>query len=137
MAAAAAAAAAAAGLGNSSSNGNLLDVSMQDTSKPQAAAMMSNTIYVYGIGSHASESDLYSLFSNCGRIARVNVIKNPKTGQSKGFGFVVFETFEEANLAVHTMNGYVYHNRPLQVSIKTNHSKYLNNNNSDSPKFRT
>jgi RNA recognition motif-containing protein len=74
-----------------------------------------NTIYVYGIGQQASESDLYSLFSNCGRIARVNVIKNPKTGLCKGFGFVVFDTIEEAGLAVHHMNGFMYNNRPLQV----------------------
>lgn len=124
MAAAAAAAAAAAGIGNSSSTGNLLDVSgsglgidAKTNISYNAAGMGSATIYVYGIGPHATESDLYSLFSNCGRISRVNVIKNTKTGQSKGYGFVVFETFEEANLAVHTMNGFVYHNRPLQVQL--------------------
>ncbi len=77
-----------------------------------------NIIYVYGIG-QANESDLYSLFSNCGRILRVNVIKNQKTGQCKGYGFVVFETYDEALFAVN-MNGYMYNHRPLQVnSIKS------------------
>jgi len=96
----------------------------------------SSIIYVYGIGSLASESDLYSLFSQCGRILRVNVIKNPKTGQCKGYGFVVFDTYEEALCAVQNMNGYIYHNRPLQVSLKlfkvngnNNHNNGANYNN--------
>ena len=46
-------------------------------------------IYVHGIG-QSNEYELYSLFSNCRRILRVNVVKNQKTGQCKGYGFVVF-----------------------------------------------
>ena len=79
-------------------------------------------IYVYGIGSHATESDLYSLFSTFGRISRVNVVKNPKTGTCKGYGFVLFETYDEACYAVQNMNGFSYNNRPLQVSLKMNQS---------------
>ena len=116
--AAAAAAATAATFGSSSNNSNLIDVNSLTDNKP-GLSYNSPTIYVYGIGPHATESDLYLLFSNYGRILRVNVIKNGKTGQSKGYGFVVFETFEEANLAVHSMNGYLYNNRPLQVSFKS------------------
>ena len=136
-AAAAMAAAAAAALGNSSSTGNLLDISgnaggiggsigggmsggmsgsasLPLDGKQSAANSSGHIIYVYGIG-QANESDLYSLFSHCGRILRVNVIKNQKTGQCKGYGFVVFETYDEAYYAVHNMNGYMYNHRPLQV----------------------
>jgi RNA recognition motif-containing protein len=120
--------AAVANLGGSSSNGNLLDLSgggslgvdnklSGSAGNNMASGNTSNVIYVYGIGPQATESDLYSLFSNCGRIVRVNVIKNPKTTQCKGYGFVMFETYEEAYYAVHSMNGYMYHNRPLQVSL--------------------
>lgn len=96
-----------------------------DTSKSggmgnSGAGNSGHIIYVYGIG-QANESDLYSLFSNCGRILRVNVIKNQKTGQSKGYGFVVFETYEEAYYAVHNMNGYMYNHRPLQVQLNAGH----------------
>jgi RNA recognition motif-containing protein len=75
-------------------------------------------IYVYGIGPHASESDLYTLFQNVGPILRVNVIKNQKTGLGKGYGFVVFEHYEEACFAVQQMNGFIFNNRPLQVAFK-------------------
>ena len=79
-------------------------------------------IYVYGVGSHATESDLYSLFSTFGGISRVNVVKHPKTGTCKGYGFVLFETYDEACYAVQNMNGFSYNNRPLQVSLKMNQS---------------
>ena len=75
-------------------------------------------IYVYGIGPHASESDLYTLFQSIGKILRVNVIKNQKTGLGKGYGFVVFEHYEEACYAVQQMNGFFYNNRALQVAFK-------------------
>jgi len=83
---------------DSTNNDNLLDVGNigigtgnlgmpMDTNKSSNLASMvgnlgnnGHIIYVYGIG-QANESDLYSLFSNCGRILRVNVIKNQKTGQ--------------------------------------------------------
>ncbi|RNA37830.1 Sex-lethal -like protein [Brachionus plicatilis] len=103
-----------------SSRASLLDSVNMDSK------LGTSTIYVYGIGAHATEADLFSLFSNCGRIQRVNVIKNPKTGQSKGFGFVVFETFDEANFAVHSMNGFNFNNRSLQVSFKSNEINRIN-----------
>jgi RNA recognition motif-containing protein len=132
-AAAAAAMAAMAGLGSNGNNlldgNNPLDslVNKPLNSLGGGSSSNSNIIYVYGIGSSATESDLYALFTHCGRILRVNVIKNPKTGQCKGYGFVVFETYEEAYFAVHNMNGYMYHNRPLQVSLKS--FKSINNSN--------
>jgi len=136
-----AAAAAVAGLGGGSSvvGGNLLDVSgggngvgavgadlkpvsigggLGGLSGSSGGLSSGHIIYVYGIG-QANESELYSLFTHCGRIMRVNVIKNQKTGQCKGYGFVVFETYEEAYYAVHNMNGYMYNHRPLQVSLKS------------------
>lgn len=108
--------------GSGSNSSNLLDLSggslgLAKSGLNPIGQANGHIIYVYGIG-QANESDLYSLFSNCGRILRVNVIKNQKTGQCKGYGFVVFDTYEEAYYAVHNMNGYMYNHRPLQVSFK-------------------
>ncbi len=86
--------------------------------QPQQQPQKCNIIYVYGIGEYATESDLYSLFSKFGPIQRVNVIKNSKTGKCKGYGFVEFETFEKTCEAVEKMNGYRYHHKNLQVSLK-------------------
>jgi RNA recognition motif-containing protein len=88
-------------------------------SNNKASSQNSNVIYVSGLGESATEADLYTLFSNIGQIQRVNVIKNDKTGLCKGYGFVVFESFEEAFMAVQNMNGFMFQNMPLQVSIKS------------------
>jgi len=108
-------------LGASLGNNILMDTAKSSLNMT-SGNMSSNghIIYVYGIG-QANESELYSLFSNCGRILRVNVIKNQKTGQCKGYGFVVFETYDEAYFAVHNMNGYMYNHRPLQVQLNAGH----------------
>lgn len=82
----------------------------------------SNTIYVYGIGHNATESDLFALFHKCGNIQRVNVIKNAKTGQGKNYGFVVFQSWEEACIAIQTMHGSLYNNQHLQVHFNNGHS---------------
>ena len=107
------------GFGANSSNlidsGNLIPMN-KSAKVGNNASGNSNMIFVYGIGP-ASESDVYSLFSQFGQIQRVNVIK--KAGQSKGYGFVQFETYEEACYAVNGMNGGVYNNRPLQVQINS------------------
>lgn len=113
--------------GGGSNSSNLLDLSGGNSQMDFGKSGLNpigqsngHIIYVYGIG-QANESDLYSLFSNCGRILRVNVIKNQKTGQCKGYGFVVFDTYEEAYYAVHNMNGYMYNHRPLQVQLNAGH----------------
>jgi len=115
--------------GSGSNTNNLLDLSNPHinignkvNNSSTIGSANGHIIYVYGIG-QANESDLYSLFSNCGRILRVNVIKNQKTGQCKGYGFVVFDTYEEAFYAVHNMNGYMYNHRPLQVQLNAGHNE--------------
>jgi RNA recognition motif-containing protein len=106
-------------LGSSLLNTNNKTVTNNASSSSSGQNSNGHIIYVYGIGPQATESDLYALFSHCGNILRVNVIKNQKTGQCKGYGFVVFEQYEEAYRAVHSMNGFMYNHRPLQVSFKS------------------
>jgi ELAV/HuD family splicing factor len=79
-----------------------------------------HSVYVYGIGPHTSETDLFNLFQSTGRsITSINVIKNQKNGLGKGYGFITYQNYEEACFAIQTMNGFIYQNRPLQVAFKT------------------
>ena len=81
-----------------------------------------HTLYVYGIGSLATELDLYALFAPFGAIVKVYVMRDPATRAGKGFGFVTYGDYHDACLAVQTLNGYPFHKnsmRPLQVSFKT------------------
>lgn len=87
-----------------------------------ASAPVGHTLYVYGIGSLATELDLYALFAPFGAIVKVYVMRDPASRTGKGFGFVTYGDYHDACLAVQTLNGYPFHKnsmRPLQVSFKT------------------
>lgn len=63
-----------------------------------------SNLYLKNIDDTVSEKELRVLFSSCGRITSVKVMRNEK-GISKGFGFVCFSNPEEANKAVSTFYG--------------------------------
>jgi RNA recognition motif-containing protein len=65
---------------------------------------------------HVAEKVLYQLFSPYGNVTKVNVIYDSKKGQCKGYGFVTMSSWEEADSAIYSLNGYWYNGRELQVS---------------------
>ncbi len=48
------------------------------------------SIYIGNVDYGATEEDLRDAFISCGEIARVTIIKNMRTGHSKGVAFVEF-----------------------------------------------
>eukprot|EP00262_Sarcandra_glabra_P014007 TRINITY_DN3996_c1_g1_i1.p1 TRINITY_DN3996_c1_g1~~TRINITY_DN3996_c1_g1_i1.p1 ORF type:complete len:627 (+),score=105.88 TRINITY_DN3996_c1_g1_i1:119-1999(+) len=73
-------------------------------------------VYVKNIDDDVSDNDLRELFSQCGTITSAKLMHDDK-GISKGFGFVCFSTPEEANKAVITLHGFMFHRKPLYVAI--------------------
>lgn len=65
------------------------------------------------------------LFS--GAVQSVKVIKDLQTNKCKGFGFVTMTNYDEAVVAIQSLNGYTLGNRVLQVSFKTNNTKTKTN----------
>lgn len=55
-------------------------------------------------------------FAKFGTVTDVALIKDSKTGLQKGFGFITFESEEEANNAL-SINGENFHGRPIKVNI--------------------
>lgn len=53
----------------------------------------------------------------------LQVIRDLQSNKCKGFGFVTMTNYEEAVLAIQSLNGYTLGNRVLQVSFKTNKNK--------------
>lgn len=78
----------------------------------------SSTLFVYNIGPDTDEKSLYGLFSRYGRVIKVNVIRNAATGTGKGYGFVTMPNYNEATLAISSLNGVKIFEKPLQVSFK-------------------
>ncbi|XP_054938951.1 polyadenylate-binding protein 1-like isoform X1 [Physeter macrocephalus] len=69
-----------------------------------ARAMEFTNIYVKNLHVDVDEQCLQDLFSQFGKILSVKVMRDDG-GRSRGFGFVNFETHEEAQKAVMDMNG--------------------------------
>lgn len=66
----------------------------------------------YGLGSE----ELAELCSRHGEVAHANVIMDPETGRSKGFGFVEMPKAEEAKAAIEALNASAVGGRTLRVS---------------------
>uniref|UniRef100_A0A8C3PHD0 RRM domain-containing protein n=1 Tax=Calidris pygmaea TaxID=425635 RepID=A0A8C3PHD0_9CHAR len=59
------------------------------------------------------------LFGPFGAVTNVKVIRDFATNKCKGFGFVTMTNYEEAAMAIASLNGYRLGDRVLQVSFKT------------------
>ncbi|XP_057385256.1 polyadenylate-binding protein 1-like isoform X1 [Balaenoptera acutorostrata] len=79
-----------------------------------ARAMEFTNIYVKNLHVDVNEQCLQDLFSQFGKILSVKVMRDD-SGHSRGFGFVNFETHEEAQKAVMDMNGREVRGRLLYV----------------------
>jgi len=67
-------------------------------------------------------------------VKETTVIKDKYTGRSKGFGFAKFDTDEEVQKAVETLNGFEFKSRKLNVSKarKKTDSRFNSRRNSGS-----
>ncbi|XP_018593505.1 ELAV-like protein 2 isoform X2 [Scleropages formosus] len=77
-------------------------------------------IFVYNLAPDADESILWQMFGPFGAVTNVKVIRDYSTHKCKGFGFVSMTNYEEAVMAIASLNGYRLGDRVLQVSFKTN-----------------
>lgn len=73
-------------------------------------------IYVGNLHYRIKEKDLLSAFTEFGLIKDVKIIKNRKTGRSKGFAFITFAEVQQANNAL-VMHGKDMQGRTLVVRI--------------------
>ncbi|KAK0147788.1 ELAV-like protein 2 [Merluccius polli] len=77
-------------------------------------------IFVYNLAPDADESILWQMFGPFGAVTNVKVIRDFNTSKCKGFGFVTMTNYDEAAVAIASLNGYRLGDRVLQVSFKTN-----------------
>ncbi|XP_040214780.1 ELAV-like protein 2 isoform X11 [Rana temporaria] len=79
-------------------------------------------IFVYNLAPDADESILWQMFGPFGAVTNVKVIRDFNTNKCKGFGFVTMTNYDEAAMAIASLNGYRLGDRVLQVSFKTSKS---------------
>ncbi len=76
-----------------------------------------NKVFVGGLAWATTEDTLRDVFSQAGNVTYVKVATDRDTGRSRGFGFVEFETEEEAQNAISMFDGQEVDGRSVGVNI--------------------
>ena len=76
------------------------------------------TLFLYNIGTNATERTIGELFSPYGDVQKVNVMWDWHKNQCKGHGFVTYATVEQAQAAIVALDGFYLTARPMEVSFK-------------------
>jgi len=61
---------------------------------------------------------LWQLFGPYGAVTSVKIIRDYQTHKCKGYGFVTMTNYDDAIIAVYSLNGSKLGDRVLQVSFK-------------------
>ena len=76
---------------------------------------MEKKLFVGGISYNSSEDTLRDAFAQAGNVVSANIIMDRMTGRSRGFGFVEFETEDEAKAVLEMWDGKELDGRTLVV----------------------
>ncbi|KAI0706164.1 hypothetical protein BC835DRAFT_1260731, partial [Cytidiella melzeri] len=74
-----------------------------------------NNLHVSGLSSRVDTRDLEQAFAKVGRVKKAQVMYDPHTRESRGFGFVTMETTEEADAAVTALNATDFMGKTMTV----------------------
>ena len=74
-------------------------------------------LFVGNLDPDMDEKLLYDTFSAFGVVITTpKIMRDPDTGNSRGFGFVSYDSFEASDAAIEAMNGQFLCNRPISVT---------------------
>lgn len=74
-------------------------------------------IYVGNISRESTDDEVKELFTKFGTVDNIKLIRDINTDQLKGFGFIDMPNDDEAKKAIEELNGSVFKERPLTVSV--------------------
>ena len=78
---------------------------------------MSTKLYVGNLPYATTDEDLAQAFGQFGNIVSTFIPMDRATGQSRGFGFVEYESQGDAQAAIDEMNGSVLSGRTITVNV--------------------
>ncbi len=77
---------------------------------------MEAKLHVGNLSKSTTQEELNTLFAQAGNVISVEVIKERKSGESKGFAFITMSEQSEADKAVSMFNAYSLSYHELKVS---------------------
>ncbi|XP_026276811.1 transformer-2 protein homolog alpha isoform X3 [Frankliniella occidentalis] len=77
----------------------------------------SRCLGVFGLSIYTTEQQMHHIFSQYGPVERVQVVIDAKTGRSRGFSFVYFESHEDAKAAKEQCSGMEIDGRRIRVDF--------------------
>mmetsp|Transcript_23144 Transcript_23144/g.34674 ORF Transcript_23144/g.34674 Transcript_23144/m.34674 type:complete len:225 (-) Transcript_23144:258-932(-) len=84
-------------------------------------------LFVGGLDIRMQDEDVLEIFEQFGPIKSIHMIKDKRTGRSKGFGFIQYVDWRAGVLAIDNLNGYELNGRTLKVD----HADYKNKEEQD------
>uniref|UniRef100_A0A8C4FHF2 Nucleolar protein interacting with the FHA domain of MKI67 n=1 Tax=Catagonus wagneri TaxID=51154 RepID=A0A8C4FHF2_9CETA len=87
------------------------------TQQPEKQKLTPGVIYVGHLPPSLYETQIRAYFSQFGTVTRLRLSRSKKTGNSKGYGFVEFESEDVAKIAAETMHNYLFGERLLKCHI--------------------
>ncbi len=93
------------------------------TEVPRTGVRMGKKLFVGGLAWATNDESLMKAFEEHGTIEEAKVISDRDTGRSRGFGFVTFETEENAIAAQKAMDGQEMDGRQLRVDFANDKQK--------------
>ncbi|XP_023597939.1 MKI67 FHA domain-interacting nucleolar phosphoprotein [Trichechus manatus latirostris] len=89
----------------------------------QQKKLTPGVVYVGHIPRGLFEPQLKAYFSQFGTVTRLKLSRSKKTGNSKGYAFVEFESDDVAQIVAETMNNYLFGERLLKCKYSNPFSK--------------
>jgi RNA recognition motif-containing protein len=77
---------------------------------------MGRKLYVGNLPFKVDDAGLAEVFAPAGKVETATVVRDPGTGQARGFGFVEMATDEEAQKAIQMLNQHELEGRALVVN---------------------
>jgi len=82
---------------------------------PDAATNTGTNLFVTGIHPRLTEDDVMRLFAKYGEVEKCQIMLDPHTKESRGFGFVKMSTLEQADGAKEGLQGEAFEGRTLSI----------------------
>lgn len=75
-----------------------------------------HTLYVTNIPFEVTTEELTEVFQQCGKLKQIRIVTN-RSGKSKGFAYIEYETEGDAANAIMKLDKHVMNNRPINVAL--------------------